>query len=117
MTDDVKIATPDLGNAAQFNRDQLGFYEMFAHEYGDWVETQLDPFRMLLVYHPDAIEEIFVTRNWDFVKSPGVLRLRPMVGNRVFLAEGDSWLRERRLLQPAFPRQRLGYGDVMTAFA
>lgn len=72
---------------------------------------------MLLIYHPDAIEELLVTRNRDFIKSLGVRRLRPLVGDGLFLSEGDTWLRQRRLVQPAFHRQRLaGYGDVMTAF-
>jgi len=107
-----------FGSAADFKRDQLGFYVSCAREYGDWVETWLGPFRMWLVYHPDAIEEILVTRSRDFAKSSGLLRLRPLGGNGLFLAEGDSWLRQRRLLQPAFHRQRLaGYGEVMVAFA
>ena len=107
-----------FGSAADFKRDQLGFYVSCAREYGDWVETWLGPFRMWLVYHPDAIEEILVTRSRDFAKSSGLLRLRPLGGNGLFLAEGDPWLRQRRLLQPAFHRQRLaGYGEVMTAFA
>ena len=107
-----------FGNAAAFRRDQLGFYVSCAQDFGDFVRTRLGPYRMLLIYHPDAIEELLVTRNRDFVKSPGLLRLRPLIGNGLFLSEGDTWLRQRRLLQPAFHRQRLaGYGDVMTAFA
>jgi cytochrome P450 len=70
-----------------------------------------------LRYHPDAIEELLVTRNRDFTKSLGLRRLRPLVGDGLFLSEGDTWLRQRRLVQPAFHRQRLaGYGDVMIAF-
>ena len=106
-----------LGSAAHFQRDQLGFYVSCAQEYGDLVRTRLGPYRMLLLYHPDAIEELLVTRNRDFVKSPGLHRLRPLVGNGLFLSESDTWLRQRRLVQPAFHRQRLaGYGDIMTAF-
>src|SRR5712691_5749168 len=105
------------GSAADFQRDQLGFYESCAREYGDFVQTRLGPVRMLLVFHPDAIEELLVTRNRDFTKSLGLRRLRPLVGDGLFLSEGDTWLRQRRLVQPAFHRQRLsGYGDVMTAF-
>jgi cytochrome P450 len=105
------------GNAADFQHDQLGFYVSCAREYGDFVQTRLGLFRMLLIYHPDAIEELLVTRNRDFTKSLGLRRLRPLVGDGLFLSEGDTWLRQRRLVQPAFHRQRLaGYGDVMTAF-
>ena len=106
-----------LGSAADFKREQLGFYQSCAREYGDLVQTRLGPVRMLLIYHPDAIEELLVTRNRDFTKSLGLRRLRPLVGDGLFLSEGDTWLRQRRLVQPAFHRQRLaGYGDVMTAF-
>jgi cytochrome P450 len=108
-----------FGSAAAFRRDQLGFYASCAREYGDVVQTRMGSYRILLVYHPDAIEELLVTRNRDFIKSPGVVRLlRPLLGNGLFLAEGDTWLRQRRLVQPAFHRQRMaGYGDVMAAFA
>ncbi len=96
-----------FGSAADFKRDQLGFYESCARENGDFVQTRLGPVRMLLVYHPDAIEELLVTRNRDFTKSLGLRRLRPLVGDGLFLSEGDTWLRQRRLVQPAFHRQRL----------
>ncbi len=107
-----------FGSGVAFRRDQLGFYESCAREYGDVAATRMGPFRILLVYHPDAIEELLVTRNRDFVKSPGVQLLRPLLGDGLLLSEGDTWLRQRRLVQPAFHRQRVaGYGEVMTAFA
>jgi cytochrome P450 len=107
-----------FGSGARFRRDQLGFYEACAREYGDVVQTRMGPFRIFLVYHPDAIEELLVTRSRDFIKSPGVRLLRPLLGDGLLLSEGETWLRQRRLMQPAFHRQRVaGYGDVMSAFA
>jgi cytochrome P450 len=107
-----------LGSFADFRRDQLGFYASCAREYGDVVPVRLGPRRIVLIYHPDAIEEVLATRNRDFVKSPGVRLLRPLLGEGLLLSEGDVWLRQRRLVQPAFHRQRLAaYGDVMTAYA
>jgi cytochrome P450 len=124
MPTPVKPAPPGpkggylFGSAAAFRRDQLGFYVSCAREYGDVVQTRMGPYRILLIYHPDAIEELFVARNRDFIKSPGVRLLRPLLGDGLFLSEGDTWLRQRRLVQPAFHRQRVaGYGDVMAAFA
>jgi cytochrome P450 len=106
-----------LGSGPEFSRDQLGFYTACAREYGDVVPVRLGPRRGLLVYHPDAIEEVLVTRNRDFIKSPGVRILDRLVGNGIFLSEGAVWLRQRRLVQPAFHRQRVAaYGEVMTAF-
>jgi cytochrome P450 len=106
-----------LGSGPALERDQLGFYAACAREYGDVVPLRLGPNRGLLVYHPDAIEEVLVTRSRDFIKSPGVRLLARVLGNGIFLSEGGVWLRQRRLVQPAFHRQRvLAYGEVMTAY-
>ena len=79
--------------ASAFRRDQLGFYESCARDYGDVVATRMGPYRIWLVYHPDAIEELLVTRARDFVKSPGVRLMRPLLGDGLLLSEGDFWLR------------------------
>ena len=106
-----------LGHLRDFQTDELGFYTRSA-QYGDLVPVRFGHRRVLLVYHPDAIEEVLVTRNRDFVKSPGVRILRPLLGNGLLLSERELWLRQRRLVQPAFHRQRVAaYGDVMAAYA
>jgi hypothetical protein len=51
-----------LGNLGDLNRDQLGFYLRCAREHGDVVPVRLGPRRGLLVYHPDAVEEVLVVR-------------------------------------------------------
>ena len=107
-----------LGSLGDFNRDQLGFYVRCAREYGDVVPVRLGPRRGLLIYHPDAIEEVLITRARDFVKSPGIRLLRRLLGDGLFVSEGDLWLRQRRLMQPAFHRQRIAaYGQVMATYA
>ena len=64
--------------------------------------------------HPDFIEEVLVTQNQCFSKHFG-LRLNPLVlGKGLLTSEGDFWLRQRRLIQPAFSRARLaGYAPAM----
>jgi len=107
-----------LGNLGELNRDQLGFYTRCAREYGDLVPVRLGPRRGLLIYHPDTIEEVLVTRNRDFIKSRGVRLLRALLGDGLVLSEGDLWLRQRRLMQPAFHRKRVAaYGEVMASYA
>ena len=107
-----------LGSLREFHRDQLGFYARCAREYGDAVPVRLGPFPSLLIYHPDAIEEVLVVRNRDFIKSRGIRLMRAFLGDGLFTAEGDLWLRQRRLMQPAFHRERVAaYGETMTAYA
>ena len=106
-----------LGSLPDFRRDQLGFYADCARAYGDVVPVRLGPRRGVLFYHPDAIEDVLVTRARDFVKSPGVRLLRMLLGDGLLLSEGDVWLRQRRLVQPAFHRQRVAaYGELMAAY-
>lgn len=46
-------------------------------------------------------------RNYDNRQTPTLLRLRPLLGRGLVLNEGESWLQQRRLMQPAFHRKRL----------
>ena len=107
-----------LGSLPDVHRDQLGFYARCAREHGDVVPVRLGPARGVLIYHPDAIEDVFVVKNRDFVKSRSVRMLRGLLGDGLLLSEGDLWLRQRRLVQPAFHRQRIAaYGEVMAEHA
>ena len=87
-----------LGSGPDLARDQLGFYAACAREYGDVVPVRLGLAAGLLIYHPDAIEEVLVTRSRDFIKSPGVRLLRATAGRRPLP------LRGRRLAAPAAAR-------------
>src|SRR5687767_14360163 len=107
-----------LGSLGDFRRDQLGFYDRCAREYGDVVPLRLGPSHGVLLYHPDAIEDVLVARSRDFVKTRGLRLLRGLIGDGLLLSEGDLWLRQRRLVQPAFHRQRVtAYGEVMVEHA
>lgn len=107
-----------LGSFPDFRRDQLGFHLSCAKEYGDFVPVRIAHKRVFYLFHPDAIEEVLVTKNRDFTKSIALKLLTPVLGNGLLLSDGEFWLRQRRLVQPGFHRQRVaGYGEIMTAFA
>ena len=50
---------------------------------------------------------MLVTRNRSFAKSLALRRARVLVGNGLIVSEGEFWLRQRRLMQPAFHRERM----------
>jgi cytochrome P450 len=61
-----------------------------------------------LVTHPAGVEHVLKTRGRNYRKPDrfnGPVRL--LAGNGILASEGDSWLQNRRLMQPAFHRQRL----------
>ena len=59
-----------------------------------------------MISHPRLVEEVLVTRSHDFRKNLAP-RLQSSLGNGLLVSDGDFWLRQRRLMQPAFHRQRV----------
>jgi cytochrome P450 len=108
-----------LGNLPDFGRDLLGFFSSCAQKYGDVVSLRLGRWRGLLINHPDDVEQVLVTRNRDFQKHRFFFRhVGAIFGNGLVTSEGDFWLRQRRLAQPAFHRDRIaGYAEVMSSCA
>ncbi len=102
------------GSLPEFRRDMLGFFRRHAREYGDAVSFRFANRRVMLLSHPDLIEEVLVERHRQFTKHYALQLLRPTVGNGLLTSEGEFWLRQRRLIQPAFARERIdAYGPIM----
>ncbi len=99
-----------------FLRDPLGAL-VAAAATGDAPRLQLGPARVRLLAHPDAVREVLVSRQRDF-RGLAFEAVRRITGDGVLQAQGDAHRRQRRVLQPAFHRERLArYGDVMSAHA
>jgi cytochrome P450 len=97
-----------FGSLGEFRRDLLAFYTRCAREFGDCVEFRLGPKRLCLLAHPDMIEYVLTDGARFFSKFTYVLNLlKPTLGEGLLTSEGDFWLRQRRLMQPSFQRQRL----------
>jgi cytochrome P450 len=96
-----------LGLLPEVSRDALGFFTRCTRDYGDFVRVRLGLTPCVIVGHPALVEEVLVTRNHDYRKGFATRRLGSLLGNGLLLSDGDFWLRQRRLMQPAFHRQRL----------
>jgi cytochrome P450 len=106
------------GNFAEFRRDTLGFFQRAASDYGDFVSMRFGPIRAVFLNHPDFIERILVTDYRKFHKGDALRRNSMVFGNGLLTSEGDFWRRQRKLVQPAFHRERLAaYGAIMVDYA
>ncbi|HZG82885.1 MAG TPA: cytochrome P450, partial [Brevibacillus sp.] len=106
---------PISGNVLAFRRDTLKFIRDAAKEYGDVVHFRFGPKRhVYMLNNPDMIKEVLVTKQAHFRKAKGLQVARAVVGDGILTSEGKKHIRQRRLMQPAFHRDRIaGYGDAM----
>jgi cytochrome P450 len=89
-------------------RDMLGLFTNTAREYGGIAQFKLLNKSYLLVTDPDYVKYILQDNYKNYIRGRSVETGRVLLGNGLPLIDGDVWLRERRMLQPAFHREQLG---------
>jgi cytochrome P450 len=77
--------------------------------YRAWMAEFRTPFfRSYLMNQPELVKTVLKERPDDFPKSNRIGEgLRPLLGNSVFLTNGETWKRQRRIIDPAFEGGRL----------
>jgi cytochrome P450 len=73
----------------------------------------------VLLSHPAAIQRVLVDNAKSYTKHTfGYRRMRAVLGNGLVTSEGDFWLRQRRIAQPAFHKPRIeAFAELMTRAA
>lgn len=83
-------------------------------KYGEIASFRLGSRRIFLISDPKLIEQVLVTDARHYIKHFGARAYKPILGNGLVTSEGETWLRQRRLSQPAFLKQRvLAYAPLM----
>jgi cytochrome P450 len=109
---------PLIGCLPAFRRDPIAFLMRIAHDYGNIAHFTLGPQHTVLINEPEYIKDVLVTQQRRFMKGRGLQRAKQLIGEGLLTSEGEFHLRQRRLAQPAFHRQRVaGYGVVMAQYA
>ncbi|NBH06862.1 cytochrome P450 [Amycolatopsis sp. SID8362] len=104
---------PFLGHTPALLRQRFAFTSSL-HEHGEIVKLYLGPAPTYFVTSPRLAHEVLVTAGPKFRKGAMFDKFRPFVGNGLVLSNGDFHRSQRRLMQPAFHRDRLiAYAEIM----
>lgn len=99
-------------------RDPLGFLRGLHAEHGDVASFRAGWHRFVLLAHPDAVREVLVAEQRRFGRGYRYRQLALLLGRGLLTSDGSFHLRQRRLVQPAFHRERIArYAGAMVAAA
>lgn len=107
-----------LGVIPEMRDDPLGLLVKAMRE-GDVVRARLMNIPAFYVFDPELIRQILVERVASYRKQTrGYHKLKLLLGEGLVTSEGSFWLRQRRIAQPAFHKERLAaFSEVMVEAA
>ncbi len=106
-----------IGNMPLASRDPLAVFSRWSAEFGDIFYYRAAWIHVYFLNHPDLIEAVLVRNYQNFLKDHVIRKSKWFFGEGLLTNEGESWLRQRRLSQPAFHRERIAsYARIMTGY-
>ena len=112
-------AWPLIGNVFALRKYRLQLLERISHEFGEIGAFHFGPRLVPLLNSPELIRSVLVEQSTAFEKTATVRALAtPVLGQGVFLSEGEEHRQQRKLLAPLFQQQQsLLYVETMLACA
>lgn len=96
-----------LGDIPELQRDMMGWMHNSFREIGPTYRARLLRRSIYTTMDPAAVRHVLQDNNKNYKKSFGYDVLKLFLGQGLLTSEGDFWLRQRRLAQPAFHRKRM----------
>lgn len=114
----VNKGLPKVGNLVQYILSPFTLLHTNQQKYHDIVEIKLRLNSMYLLTNPQLIEEVLVHKHRFFRKDTFLREKASAVfGNGLLTSDGETWLRHRRMMQPAFHKQRIAeYTELMVRY-
>jgi cytochrome P450 len=96
--------------------DRLAMLTDAAKEFGDVVKFAMGPKTLYFFNHPDHAKHVLADNAANYHKGIGLAEARRLIlGDGLLTSEDEVWKHQRRIIQPAFRRDRLaGFASVVT---
>src|SRR5437763_1022401 len=106
---------PFIGQLLALKRDPIEVFSRAGRHPSEVVRFEVGPRSVFLIRKPEHVKYVLQENSGHFSKKTrGYEALRHVLGNGLVTSEGSFWLRQRRLAQPAFHRQRIAqFADTM----
>ena len=95
---------PFVGALPHLLKNPLQTFMSAVRDYGDIVHLGR---RYYLIAHPEYLKHVLQDHARNYQRGFKTASIELVLGNGLFLNEGQSWLQQRRLLQPAFHHHRI----------
>lgn len=110
--------TPSRMRSVLDRERSVGFFAEAAARWPRLAFFRVGKQRFYLVNDPDLVRQVLVTDGRKLDKGPGLRAARPLLGDGLVTSHRDVQLPRRRLVSPAFTRDRMtGYAVPMVAAA
>ncbi|MDG3004649.1 cytochrome P450 [Paludisphaera mucosa] len=96
-----------FGPMARLRTDPLGFLLDGRRRFGDVFRFQVGPFVIHLLAHPDHVKRVLVDEQANYERGWAYNIPRLAAGEGLVTTDGPAWRRLRRMIQPAFHRQKI----------
>lgn len=114
----IAPALSGFGSVLKYARDPLRRFEDARALSERATAFRIFGVSYLLLFEPEGIEQVLVTRHAEFQKNQFVRDLRRVLGMGLLTSEGEGWRRNRKLAAPSFQRQEIAaYAPTMARCA
>lgn len=91
-----------LGCLAEKRDEPIRFFVTNRERYGEIVSFKLGPIRVFQINSPKLIGQHFHSKTEFCIRGRSFNKLRPVLGDGLFTAEGEKWSTARKQLRPYF---------------
>jgi cytochrome P450 len=103
---------PFLGSAFKAMKDPLKFLVYLKENFDDIVKIKIAGKDYYVIQSPEATRHVLQENAKNYYKPGAAKMMKQFLGDGLATSNGEIWLKQRRIMQPAFHRKRIeGFAD------